>query len=77
MGYKTEINYIAKYSDETPENQFQEMLAKVNSSGLGDEYLVNNECLINFEKSGHRTFVLDTPIFLANHKSTNLTLMPN
>lgn len=54
MGYKTEINYILKCS--SPEE--------------GAELVKNLQpgATVVVTKSGHRTFVLDSPIMVADHK---------
>ena len=56
MGYKTEINYILKCSNE---NEGLELHKKL----LVDEK-------IEVTKSGNRTFVLNSPILLADHHWT-------
>lgn len=52
MGYKTEINYILKCSSES-----EGLILK--SKSTGDSIVIS--------KSGERTFVLNSPIFLADH----------
>lgn len=52
MGYKTEINYILKCSNE---NEGLEL----NSKSVGDSIVIS--------KSGERTFVLNSPIMIADH----------
>lgn len=52
MGYKTEINYILKAST-VEEGQ------NVQNANPGDQIVI--------KKSGHRTFVLDSPIMLADN----------
>lgn len=66
MGYKTEINYIAKYSSGETQVEFESI--KEECKKEGDSFLEKNERTIVFSKSGLRTYVLNSPIFLANHK---------
>ena len=65
MGYKTEINYIAKYSQQETQQHFDKILEE--SLDKENDFLEKNTRAITFTKSGHRTYVLNSPIFLANH----------
>lgn len=51
MGYKTEINYILKSSEKRE--------LDISQIKVGDA--------VTISKSGHRTYVLDSPILLADH----------
>lgn len=53
MGYKNEINYILKCS--TPEE------------GAALHKSLSPGATVTVKKSGHRTFVLDSPIMVADH----------
>lgn len=53
MGYKTEINYILKCSTEQEGKSLHDCLT------FGKQVIVT--------KSGHRTFVLNSPIMIADH----------
>ena len=69
MGYKTEINYIARWKEKKVQDDYLEAIKDIfnESRDVQDKYLQENKKIIEFNKEGARTYIIGSPIFLANH----------